>query len=56
MQWAQGALSPYVKWPGHKSDHAPPSGAEVKNEWSNISVISIVNYIKTSGRKWITLV
>jgi len=23
-----------VKWPGSKTDHSPPFGAEVKNEWS----------------------
>lgn len=25
------ALSQNVKWPWHKSDYAPPSGAEVRN-------------------------
>jgi len=26
-----------VKWPGHETEHAIPSGAQVKNEWSYIS-------------------
>jgi hypothetical protein len=31
IQWVSGALSPEVKRPGSKSDHSPPSSAEVKN-------------------------
>jgi hypothetical protein len=34
IQWTPGALSPEVKWPGRESDHSPPSGTEVNNEWS----------------------
>jgi hypothetical protein len=30
IQWVRGALSPGVKWPGRKSDHSPPTSAEVK--------------------------
>jgi hypothetical protein len=37
IQWVPGALSLVVKWPGREADHSPPSGAEVKNEWSYIS-------------------
>jgi len=34
---ATGGLFPGVKKQGRKSDHSPPSGAEVKNEMSWIS-------------------
>jgi hypothetical protein len=30
IQWAPGALSLGVKWPGREADHSPPSSAEVK--------------------------
>jgi hypothetical protein len=30
-QWALGALSPGVKWPGCEADHSPPSNAKMKN-------------------------
>jgi hypothetical protein len=56
MQWAPVALSQNVKWPRHKSDYAPPSGAEVRNEWSYTSEIIIVDYVKTSDQNWMTLV
>jgi hypothetical protein len=46
MQWTLGALSPDIKWPGHKSECAPPSGAEIMNERSYISVISILIILK----------
>lgn len=26
-----GALSPGLKWPGHETDHSPPSRAKVEN-------------------------
>jgi len=28
---------PDVKRPGREADHSPPSGAELKNAWSNTS-------------------
>jgi hypothetical protein len=31
-QWVLGPLSPGVKWPGHETDHSPPSSAKVKND------------------------
>jgi len=34
IQWAPGALSLGVKWPGSESDHPPTSTGEVKNAWS----------------------
>jgi len=37
MEWVPEALTPELKWPGHEADHAPPSGAEVKNAWSYTS-------------------
>jgi len=30
-QWVLGAHSPGVKWPGHETNHSPPSTAEVKD-------------------------
>jgi len=30
-------LSLGINWPGCEADHSPPSSAEVKNAWSNIS-------------------
>jgi hypothetical protein len=36
-QWVSGALSLEVKRPGPKTDHSPPSSAEVKNAWSYTS-------------------
>jgi len=56
MQWALVALSQSVKWPWHKSEYAPPSGTEVRNEWSYTSEIIIVDYVKTSDQNWMTLV
>ena len=56
MQWAVVALSQNVRWTQHKSDCAPLSGAEVRNEWSYTSVIIRVDYVKTSGQNWMTLV
>jgi len=35
---------PGVKWQGHEANHSPPSGAEVKNEWSYTSTPSISLY------------
>jgi len=29
-QWALGALSLGIKWPGCEADHSPPSSAELK--------------------------
>jgi hypothetical protein len=37
IQWVPEALSLRVKRPGREADHLPPSGAEVKNEWSYTS-------------------
>jgi hypothetical protein len=37
VQWVLEALSPGVKWLGHKADHSPSSSAEVKNVWSYTS-------------------
>jgi hypothetical protein len=37
IQWVPGALSLGVKRSGREADHSPPSGAEVKNEWSYVS-------------------
>jgi len=31
------ALTPWVKWPEHETDHSPSSRAEAKNEWSYTS-------------------
>jgi hypothetical protein len=33
IQWVPGDLSLRVKWPEGKTDHSPPSSAEVKNAW-----------------------
>jgi hypothetical protein len=30
IQWVLGALSLWVKQPGHEADHPPPSSAKVK--------------------------
>ena len=30
-------ISPGIKWPERQVDHSPPSGAEVRNEWSYTS-------------------
>jgi hypothetical protein len=37
VQWVTGALSLWVKRPGHEADHSPPSRAEIKNAWSYTS-------------------
>jgi hypothetical protein len=37
---AYSVPSPAVKRPEHKDDHAPPSTAEIKNEWSYFFVPS----------------
>jgi hypothetical protein len=34
LEWVPGALSPRLKRPVRKSDHSPPSSAEVENAWS----------------------
>jgi hypothetical protein len=31
-----GAVSPWVKWPGHEAGHSCPYSAQVKNEWSSM--------------------
>jgi hypothetical protein len=31
IQWAQGALSPGVKLPGHEAHHSPSTSADIKN-------------------------
>jgi len=36
IHWVLGALTPWVKQPGHEADHSPSSSAEV-NVWSNTS-------------------
>jgi hypothetical protein len=33
IQWVAGAVSPGVKWQGHKADHSPPASAKVKKMW-----------------------
>jgi hypothetical protein len=33
-----GALTLWVKWPEHETDHSPSSSAEAKNEWSYTSI------------------
>jgi hypothetical protein len=35
--WVSRSSFAGVKQPGHEDDHSPPSGTEVKNEWSCIS-------------------
>jgi hypothetical protein len=37
IQWVPVALTQSVKRPGREADHSPPSSAEVKNAWSDIS-------------------
>jgi len=37
VQWVPEALSLGVKRPDRKSDHSPPSSAEVKKSWSSAS-------------------
>jgi len=56
MQWILVALSQNVKWPRHKSDYAPPSGAKVRNERSYTLEIIVVDYVRTSDQNWMTLV
>jgi len=41
IQLVQGDLTSGVKRLGREADHSPPSGAEVKNEWSYISTPSL---------------
>jgi predicted membrane channel-forming protein YqfA (hemolysin III family) len=38
IQWVLGALSPGVKWLWCEVDHLPPSGPNIKNEWSYTSI------------------
>jgi hypothetical protein len=35
--WESGALSVEAKRPGHESHHTPPSSADVRNEWNDIT-------------------
>ena len=44
IQWVEWALSPELKWPGYEGDHAPPSIAEVKNEWNCMSPLPVYLY------------
>jgi len=37
IQWIQGALSLWVKWPGHKADHSPQPNNKVRNAWNYTS-------------------
>jgi hypothetical protein len=37
IKWVPSVLFPGIKQLGREVDHLPPSGAEVKNEWSYIS-------------------
>jgi hypothetical protein len=39
FQWAPGLLSPGFRGPGSEFNHSPPSGIELKNEWSYTYVI-----------------
>jgi hypothetical protein len=41
IQWVPGSFASGVRRTGREFDHSPPSGAEVKNEWSYTSAPSI---------------
>jgi hypothetical protein len=41
IQWVPGSLASGVRQTGREFNHSPPSGAEVKNEWSYTSAPSI---------------
>jgi hypothetical protein len=42
IQWALKLFTLGARWPGREADHSPPSKAEVKKEWINISTPSIL--------------
>jgi hypothetical protein len=42
FQWVLRALSPWVKRPGHETDHSSPTSAEVKKIWIYTSTPSYV--------------
>jgi hypothetical protein len=50
VQWVPDALSQEIMCPGSEAYHAPPSGAEVRNEWSCtfISQIAIISCTETT--------
>jgi hypothetical protein len=45
IQWVPVALTPGVKLPGRKTNHSPPSGAEV-NAWSYEGVSKIFRTVR----------
>jgi hypothetical protein len=40
IKWVPGALSPGVKRQGREADHSPPTIAEIKKMWIDISIPS----------------
>jgi hypothetical protein len=37
IRWAPGALSPWLKMPGHEADDSPSHRAKFKNAWNSTS-------------------
>jgi hypothetical protein len=50
VQCVLGGIFPGGKWPGRETDHSPPPGAEVKNEWRCTCTPPLRAFMGCTGR------